>query len=234
MQKDYSLRVSEVFYSIQGEGQTIGKRAVFLRLTGCNILCKSDTWICDTIEVWKKGKRFDFPNVLNSVMIAQLKRGAHLIITGGEPMLRQKELANYLKWFVNRYEFLPVVEVETNGTIEPIEDFSQYVDYFNVSPKLSNSGVSKKERVNTEAIAMLNKYDNTIFKFVVARRKDIGCIIVDYKGYIDCNKIWLMPAGGTRDELSNVEQEVVSLVKEFGWNYSTRLHINVWDKKTGV
>ena len=66
------LVVSEKFYSIQGEGQTMGVPAVFLRLGGCNLLCKGKGWVCDSIEVWKKGVSTPFNEVLTEY-IEQLK-----------------------------------------------------------------------------------------------------------------------------------------------------------------
>ena len=56
------LLVSEVFYSLQGEGSTMGIPAVFLRLSGCNLLCDG-AWRCDTIEVWQKGHKTEFEDV---------------------------------------------------------------------------------------------------------------------------------------------------------------------------
>ena len=64
------LSISEVFYSIQGEGVTMGIPAVFLRLGGCNLLCKSDKWVCDTIEVWQKSKAIEFEDILPEDYIA--------------------------------------------------------------------------------------------------------------------------------------------------------------------
>ena len=51
-----TIRVSEYFYSIQGEGLTVGVPAVFLRLQGCNLDCGSSggSWVCDTEAVWNK------------------------------------------------------------------------------------------------------------------------------------------------------------------------------------
>ena len=83
------LIVAETFYSIQGEGQTMGKPSVFLRLGGCNLLCKSEDWVCDSIEVWQKGKAVLFSEVLQEDYIKRLREGAHLIITGGEPLIHK-------------------------------------------------------------------------------------------------------------------------------------------------
>ena len=91
MEKINKLPVSEVFYSIQGEGQTMGVPAVFLRLGGCNILCQSESWICDTIEVWRKSKALPFEEVLGEEYEKLLlSKDVHLVITGGEPLLHQK------------------------------------------------------------------------------------------------------------------------------------------------
>ncbi|MEY4571373.1 MAG: Cellulophaga phage phiSM, partial [Bacteroidota bacterium] len=81
--KELRLPVSEVFYSIQGEGQTMGVPAVFLRLGGCNILCQSKHWVCDTIEVWRKSKSTAFDEILSEEFTKRIiEDGAHLIITG--------------------------------------------------------------------------------------------------------------------------------------------------------
>jgi len=228
-----TLKVSERFYSIQGEGQTIGKRAVFLRLTACNLLCKSDNWVCDTIEVWKKGKNIPFDEILEDY-VSLLARGAHLVITGGEPLLQQDKIWEYLMWFEEKYNFLPVIEIETNGTIIPKEPLLKLVNYWNCSPKLENSGVKKEKRINVDALIAISKHKGSIFKFVVNRRKDIGAILVEFLPHIYNSQVYLMAAGATREELLETESIVAELSKEFNWNYSTRMHIHIWDKKTGV
>ena len=79
-QKEFRLPVSEVFYSIQGEGQTMGVPAVFLRLGGCNILCQSKNWVCDTIEVWRKSKSTAFEDILSDEYIKRIVEDkAHLL-----------------------------------------------------------------------------------------------------------------------------------------------------------
>jgi organic radical activating enzyme len=96
-----NLIVSEKFYSLQGEGQTMGIPAIFVRLAGCNLLCKSDHWVCDSIEVWRKGDKTPFEEVLSAKDVDRLMNGAHLIFTGGEPMLHQKKILEYLNWFID-------------------------------------------------------------------------------------------------------------------------------------
>jgi len=232
--RDNTLIVSEKFYSLQGEGQTMGYPAIFLRLAGCNILCKSEHWICDTIEVWRKGKATDFQKVFTRNEINKLREGVHLVITGGEPLLHQKKLSEYLSWFVTRYKFLPTIEIETNGTIIPEVSLSKFVEYWNCSPKLANSGVPEKNRINTLAISKINSFEKSIFKFVVKDPSDMRHAIHDYGAEISSTKIMFMPAGETKEKLDLIRKNIIEKCILFGFRYCDRLHILTWNQKTGV
>lgn len=225
------LAVSETFYSIQGEGQTQGIPAVFIRLAGCNLLCQGK-WECDTIKVWRKGKKKEFKDVLSERYISHLKEGAHLVITGGEPLLQQRSIRNYLAWVVREYDFIPIVEIETNGTILPLNSLSGHIDYWNVSPKLKNSGLLYEERINEVALLRLSGY-NTIFKFVISEESDWIEIMQDFD-MIDFTKIWLMPAAETREDLIKNSPAVVKLAIENRVKFSNRLQLQIWNKTTGV
>jgi organic radical activating enzyme len=230
-----SLIVAEVFYSIQGEGQTIGIPAVFLRLGGCNLLCKSETWVCDTIEVWQKGKATKFEDVINDENLYRLSHGAHLIITGGEPLMHQDKIISFLNWFRERYHFTPIIEVETNGTIIPLPILLDKVDYWNVSPKLANSGMPFNRRVNEAACITIQTFGrNKIFKFVVNKEEDLAFDISDEYCFVSKENIMLMPAGDSIESLENVRVVVAEICKNYGYRFSDRLHISLWNKKTGV
>lgn len=229
-----NLLISEKFYSIQGEGQTMGVPSVFIRLTGCNLLCKSDSWICDSIEVWRKGNRTNFKDVLSEKDIEHLRAGAHLVITGGEPLLHQKQIVEFLKWFSSKY-FFPIVEIETNGTIIAEPYLVNVVHHWNVSPKLENSGEPWSKRFNEIA---LNAFNNkmkgkVIFKFVIEKELDYLEILQEFS-ICDMRKVVLMPAGATQEELAATRPLVAELCKEYNFRYSERLHIGIWNKKTGV
>ncbi len=226
------LIVAEKFYSLQCEGRSMGVPAVFLRLAGCNLLCKGKGWICDTIEVWQKGEAKFYQDVLDPELIERLRNGAHLVITGGEPLLQQVAICDYLDWFEREYEFLPYIEIETNGTIIPYAYLLQRVPEWNVSPKLSNSGEPLEKRMNEAAIAIFNALPETIFKFVVQHEGDVQEILQDFN--VDMKKVILMPAGATREELDAVRLQVVEQAKLLGVRYSDRLHIVIWNQKTGV
>jgi 7-carboxy-7-deazaguanine synthase len=232
--KKNSLIVSESFYSIQGEGQTMGIPAVFLRLAGCNLLCESKDWRCDTIEVWQKGKSTEFQHVLRDNFVNDLKRGAHLVITGGEPLLQQMQIIEYLNWFRATHKFTPIVEVETNGTIMPVPLMYDKIDYWNVSPKLGNSGMPYDKRCNEVALRSIERNGrNKIFKFVVCYVEDWINISDEY-GFLDKKNYVLMPAGENQALLNRTRFVAIELCKVMGVRFCDRLHVVAWNKKTGV
>lgn len=228
------LVVAETFYSIQGEGITSGVPAVFLRLGGCNLFCNSKHWRCDTIEVWQKGKSIEFKNILLTEYVTKLQNGAHLIITGGEPLLQEKQLGRYLFWFKVHYGFLPFIEVETNGTILPGVAFAGLVDNWNVSFKLSSSGESWSRRINELALKWFSMQLTANFKIVISNEGDVLELINDFQGLINFKKVVLMPAGATQEELNKTRDIVVNAAKDLCFRYCDRLHIIIWNKKTGV
>jgi 7-carboxy-7-deazaguanine synthase len=241
--KETKLSVSEVFYSIQGEGITTGYPSVFIRLGGCNLMCggmgtqfdgelHDATWRCDTIEVWMKALSKKVEEVVNEEQHKAFANGAHVIITGGEPMMQQNGvelLINYLRGlYPNIY-----VEIETNGTIVPSFQLQQLVNQWNCSPKLANSGNHISQYFNLLTIQELNKL-NTQFKFVVTTNEDWEEIKTLYLPYIDKNKVWLMPSGENQELLNKSKQVVAEIVKDNYLKFTNRLHIEIWNKKTGV
>jgi organic radical activating enzyme len=239
------LAISEVFYSIQGEGPTTGYPAVFVRLGGCNLMCGGEgtqkdsklhsgaTWRCDTIEVWMKSKSKEFKDILPEDCIEAIKKGANLIITGGEPLMQQTNVIEFIKYIKEEYSKNCYIEIETNGTIAPIPEISQLINQWNCSPKLSNSGMPNFKTYNTNAICKLNRL-NTAFKFVIDTDMDWVEIKKFYFDIIDHKKIWLMPSGSNQEQLIKSKEIVAEIAKNNYIKFTNRLHIEIWNKKTGV
>ncbi len=228
-----NLIVSEKFYSLQGEGQTMGIPAIFVRLAGCNLLCKSDHWVCDSIEVWRKGDKTPFEEVLSAKDVDRLMNGAHLIFTGGEPMLHQKKILEYLNWFIDLYTFKPIIEIETNGTKLIDQDLQHLINYINCSPKLKNSGEPFFKRFNELSLTDISKHPGAGFKFVISEENDIIEIMQDFT-CIDMKKVILMPAGDSVEELNKTRPTVAELAIKLGLRYSDRLQVVIWNQTTGV
>lgn len=237
------LAVSEQFYSIQGEGKTMGVRAVFLRLAGCNLMCggmgtqfdgelhNGAKWRCDSIEVWMKGKQKEFEDVLEKELIDELRHGAHLVITGGEPLMQQAGIINFIYYLINERKINPFIEIETNGTILPNENLLKLISQWNVSPKLLSSGNEKQIAIKDDVLSLLSRF-NTQFKFVVDSEEDLNEIL-ELKD-IPNSKVWLMPAGENETLLKQKAEQVAEICKQHKFNYSHRLHITLWNQKTGV
>lgn len=246
-----NLKVAEHFYSIQGEGLTTGVPAYFIRLTSCNLLCggygtqkdgllhDGATWRCDTIEVWTKGKEMtpiELLGCLGIEFIDRVKGGAHIIFTGGEPLLQQKGIEAFLKMLMPYFNFgRPFVEVETNGTVLPSDFMFANVDQWNISPKLSNSGMPKDKRIVPAVLQRFNAcaFSVIMFKFVVSSETDWDEICIDYS-MVPHRRIVLMPAAMDEDELRKNINIVAELAKKHCIRMCSRMHITIWNKLTGV
>lgn len=239
------LAVSEVFYSIQGEGKTVGIPSVFVRLGGCNLMCggmgtqfdgelhNGAEFRCDTVEVWMKATSKETHEILPQDCVEAIRNGAHVILTGGEPTMQQGALEEFIRYIKHNINANAYFEVETNGTIIPNQFLLEQIHLWNCSPKLRNSGMDNSMTYKPEVIKELNK-KNTIFKFVVNSDKEWEEIERDYLPIVDREKIYLMPAGENQELLNENKQRVVELAKDKYLNFTTRLHIEIWNKKTGV
>lgn len=233
MNKD-KIIVAEYFYSIQGEGPTMGRPAIFLRLGGCNLFCNG-AWRCDTIEVWQKGKAINFEAIGDGLMKKFDLRKCHLIITGGEPLMQDKQIVKLLDYIFQCKQEPKCIEVETNGTIEPSEELDLYVDQYNVSLKLSGSGEKEERRIKPKVIDWFSYNKNSIFKFVIANKEDIFEMQQMVSKYqIDISDVWLMPACDTREKLITESSWLVEYCKRERYNFSPRLQLLIWDKTVGV
>ncbi len=227
------LYVSEQFFSIQGEGAFAGVPSIFLRLRGCNLLC---VWPCDTIAVWERGTGLTVDQLYDEWRtkgwLNDLRTNTHLVITGGEPLLQQDELRPFLA----KLPETTFIEVETNGTIIPSVDLDSRISAYNVSPKTSNSGMASQKRFIKSALSFFANSSKSQFKFVVTSEKDVLEIMNDFINVfsIDPLKISLMPACCTQEELIKQSPAVVEICKKYGFRFSPRLQLMVWDKATGV
>lgn len=118
-----TLKVAEIFSSIQGEGLRQGEPTLFVRLSGCNLECS----FCDTKYAWRKGKDCSTAQILEEIKRQRRRFPAEWVcLTGGEPLLQDvTDLVHKLK--EGKFQ----IQVETNATIfSPLP-----VDWYSISPK---------------------------------------------------------------------------------------------------
>lgn len=249
-EKDYLLVSNDGpgFYTLEGEGERIGQPSVFLRLFGCNLTCKGfktpdSPFGCDSFISWSKKNKHTFDEMFKfyeeNGFIEHLHCGAVLKLTGGEPFLRQEPLLRFVEVFVDRYEFLPIIDFETNATITPDE---RWVDQFNAtfttSPKLSTNGDAVSKTYKPEVLRWHSNRGSG-FKFVITGERDIEEIwqkyVDDYEGInVPLRRIWFMPCCGSRAEHTEKAIEVAEYAKKMHVNFSPRLQLVIWDKALKV
>ena len=152
---DKTLRLTEIFCSLQGESSWVGLPTVFVRLTGCPLRCV----YCDTSYSFHGGESLPMDEVLSQIESYQTQ---HVCVTGGEP-LAQKSCINLLKTLCDKgYK----VSLETSGAMD-IADVDARVKRI-VDLKTPASNELEKNRY--ENIALLQRHDEV--KFVICNRKD--------------------------------------------------------------
>lgn len=210
------MQISEIFYSLQGEGISVGVPSIFIRLSGCHLRC---SW-CDSKFTWdmKSGTTMTTEEIIKEIKKYPCK---HLVITGGEPLIQQSGLKELLSALKGYY-----VEMETSGSLK--SQIDQYINHYNCSPKLSNS---HNKRINLEKFPPSKTY----YKFVVDNEKDLQ----EIKDFIKQHKlpkehILLMPQGIKRSEINKRSKWLAEICKQENLRFSPRLHINIWGNKRKV
>ena len=233
---DRYIDVAEFFCdTIQGEN-FVGWPAAFLRVQHCTQNCI----FCDSREVWRFGNPYTFDELLELMegvdLIRKFKDGQRLVLTGGSPLLQQEKLISFLQEFIQKYGFKPYIEIENESALMPKEEFVRMIDCWNNSPKLESSCNPIDSRYQPEILKKLSSLKNSWFKFVVSCEEDWQEIRKDYleKDLISKNQIVLMPLGATRDELFANREFVLNMAVRENVRYSTREHVVIWDRKTGV
>jgi 7-carboxy-7-deazaguanine synthase len=237
--------VSEIFYSLQGEGRYAGRPSVFVRFGGCNLRCEGFGGKCDSYYAVDGSFRDEWNKYNASELIAEYSKAkkhdyADTVLTGGEPTLWFKD-ADFMTFAEHAYQNSSLVTVETNGTKLVDFDFEPYADFvYAISLKLSNSGEKIEDRLCVDAIEAYVKNAKHFFKFVLDAdfvssgnaKAEIDYLVQKFG--ISAQNIYCMPLGASRDELSKNAKSVFEFCAAEGYSYSDRLHIRVFDKKKGV
>lgn len=222
-----TLKLSEIFYSLQGEGIDAGKPAVFIRTALCNLAC---VW-CDTKYTWD-WSHYDYDREVSEMTISSIQEQIsrfdtkHCVITGGEPLIQQTKLIPLLSNLKNEDYF---IEVETNATILPSEMLERFVDRWNVSPKLQNSSISKQYREVQSCMEYYAKNSKAVIKFVICNQSDLAevkTLVGKYK--LKSQRIILMPEGNSAAEIIEKSKWLAEICQSNGYRLSVRLHTLIW------
>jgi len=247
MENTIFLSDDKIFYTIEGEGEFVGYPSVFMRLSMCNLTCKGfisadSPHGCDSFVSWSVKNRMTFDEIFDYMAQnsynCRLRDGAIWKITGGEPLIQQKQLLKLVDAYVERFGYTPVIDFETNATIEPDEEWvTKFRATFTTSPKLSNNGDPEEKRYKP-AVLRWHVQNGSGFKFVINNESDLDEVFEKYIHHPDVlvpsNRVWLMPCCGSRQEHSEKAAMVAELCKKHNFNFSPRLQLVIWDKALKV
>lgn len=218
-----NIPISEIFFSIQGEGRNTGKPSVFVRFWGCNLKC---SW-CDSKYSWDpKEEKATMMSLDEIVNLIQSSNCSHIIFTGGEPSLYQKQMDMIqVELKQSRGGYTYTFEIETNGSKEINQGFYNQI---NISPKLGNSGNDEYEIKAFESGE--DGFIQMDLKFVVSNLQDLVMteeFITKHKKVINDRRmgIYLMPLG--RDSESQMNKIVMDHCMKKGYNFCSRAHL-IW------
>ncbi len=230
-----NMKISELFFSLQGEGKLTGVPSVFVRASGCNLRC---TW-CDTpYASWNpEGDTLTVPQIIDKIKEFP---AIHVVLTGGEPMI-MPDFADLCSALKERHYH---ITIETAATV--FEDVA--VDLASLSPKLSNSTPHEREggrfaiqhdklRLN---IPVIQKFIDTSpdfqLKFVVATESDmdeIHALLAQLKNWKPSD-VLLMPEGTSLDVLNGRLPIIDAICKRTGFRLCPRLHILLYGNRRGT
>jgi 7-carboxy-7-deazaguanine synthase len=229
------MKISEIFYSIQGEGKLVGVPSVFVRASGCNLRC---VW-CDTpYASWNpEGEEKSVAQIVREVEAYRCK---HVVLTGGEPMIMPEmpKLCAELKSLDHH------LTIETAGTV--FENVA--MDLASVSPKLANSTpwerevgkfavAHEKQRLRPEVIQkFIDSAPEFQLKFVVAEENDLREIkelLEQLRGWQPCD-VLLMPEGTEVSVLAERAGWIAEVCKKTGFRYCPRLHVELFGNVRGT
>jgi 7-carboxy-7-deazaguanine synthase len=238
------LPINELFESLQGEGRLAGVPSIFVRTSGCNLRC----WFCDSYHTsWEP----THATMGIEEILAEIESydADHVVVTGGEPLIHDGVVPLLEELDERGYH----TTVETNGTI----DRDAPIDLASVSPKLASSTPTpekdptpddgpteagewaerhEERRIDLDALSSLVEANDFQLKFVVSEREDMA-EITDLLGRlreaaavsISDADVLLMPEGATQEQIEETRPLTAELAQEYGFRYTPRLHVNLWN-----
>lgn len=209
------LRITEIFYSVQGEARTAGIPTVFIRLTGCPLRCG----YCDTAYAFQGGEWMSFDEIEAEVKKYNTK---FITVTGGEP-LAQKMCPKLLSRFCDKgYD----VSLETSGAL----DISKVDTRVSRVVDIKTPGSGESEKNYLENIQQLTNHDQ--LKFVICSRDDYDWSVNFLNQYSlpDICDVFFSPS---YNQVSLKQLTEWVLQDQLAVRVQTQLHKVIWGEEPG-
>ena len=210
-----SLKITEIFYSLQGETRTVGLPTVFVRLTGCPLRCQ----YCDSAYAFHGGKRQSIAEILAEVKKYQPR---YVTVTGGEPLAQIECLSLLTELCDAGYE----VSLETSGALDISKVDSRVVRVVD----FKTPGSFEEKRNLFENISHLSAHDQV--KFVICNRTDYEWskeIVERYQLHERCEVLF----SPSYQQLSNRELADWIIADNLPVRFQLQMHKYIWGDVPG-
>ena len=209
------LRITEIFYSLQGESRTSGYATVFIRLTGCPLRCE----YCDTTYAFKGGEWISLNDILSEVKKYDTK---YITVTGGEP-LAQKKCITLLKNLCDEgYD----VSLETSGAL----DISKVDQRVSRVMDLKTPASKEEDKNRYENIELLTPHDQ--LKFVICDRNDYEWAVAKINEYDLLSRCEVL-FSTSHQELKPQTLADWILADQLAVRFQMQLHKYLWNDEPG-
>lgn len=190
------MKVNEIFYSLQGEGDLTGSPCIFIRLAGCDMTCG----FCDT--EFESGKHMSYEDIFQELQ--KYKPCMQVVWTGGEPML---QLTDGIVRDLSEYGYVQCIE--TNGNHKLSDQMLFYLDHVVVSPKVADHVLIKNFPLGVDEL----RYPYH------AGKKSVP------KDSIECKSRYLSPIfDGDKVNKENLEHCIKLCLENPSWALSVQTH----------
>ena len=209
------LRITEIFYSLQGEANTVGIPTVFIRLTGCPLRCV----YCDTAYAFSGGDKKTIPDIIATVCQYDCQ---YITVTGGEPLAQPASIELMASLVEQGFK----VSLETSGALDIAAVDPRVVKVMDL--KTPSSGEADKNRYQN--IAHLNPHDQV--KFVIGCAEDddwAKTILNDYRLPERC-EILFSPVTAQQNPTELAEKILEDRLKV---RFQIQLHKLLWNDAQG-
>lgn len=224
-----SLRISEIYESVQGEGPRVGIPTIFVRFAGCNLRCSS--WPCDTPhaifpeQYRQEWETITVEEVHDRIKVAAGSNRVNICYTGGEPFLQNNsELEKLTTLLMGTFD--GTIECFSNGTL-PYPDWALGQVYFVMDWKLPGSGE------NTDHPTRLQNIEKMTFdaiKFTIADEDDYEIAKAHYyKNLADKDDLEIF-YGVVWGKMENKDLIELVLADRLPWRHTMQVHNIIWDR----
>lgn len=210
------LKITEIFYSLQGEALNVGLPTVFIRLTGCPLRCT----YCDTEYAFTGGEWMDVDAIINSI---EQYNARHVMVTGGEPLAQKNCIELLQKLCDTGYS----VSLETSGAILIDKVDQRVVKVVDIKTPASN----EESKNRFENFDLLTPEDQ--IKFVICDENDYQWSkqLVEQLKLTDVCEVLFSPAYQQQDATELAEW---ILRDRLNVRFQFQLHKYLWGDKPGV